>query len=103
MKNVYFARALILEPFGHDPEILGLDQTPIYMNECGSRKEGTLEIKRGSRSCSERKYRIDTGKGLCSYVRVFLDGFGLAAGWPPHRGDVQGQNQAGLVKDCAPG
>ena len=44
MKNVYFARALILELFGHDPEILGLDQAPIYMNECGSRKEGTLEI-----------------------------------------------------------
>ena len=40
MKNVYFARALILEFFGHDPQILGLDQTPIYMNESGSRKEG---------------------------------------------------------------
>ena len=44
MKNVYFVRALILELFGHDPEIIGLDQTPVYMNECGSRKEGTLEI-----------------------------------------------------------
>ena len=45
MKSVYFARALILELFGHDPEILGLDQTPIYMNESGNRKEGTLEIR----------------------------------------------------------
>ena len=44
MKNVYFIRALILELFGHDPEIIGLDQTPVYMNECGSRKEGTLDI-----------------------------------------------------------
>ena len=44
LKNVYFARALIQELYGHDPEILGLDQTPIYMNESGSRKEGTLEI-----------------------------------------------------------
>ena len=103
MKNVYFARALILELFGHDPEILGLDQTPIYMNECGSRKEGTLEIQGAPEVVLTEKYRFDTGKGLCSYVRVFLDGFGLAAGWPPHRGDVQRQNQAGLVKDCAPG
>ena len=44
MKNVYFARALIFELFGHDPEIIGLDQTPIYMNEQGSRKDGTLEL-----------------------------------------------------------
>ena len=44
MKNVYFARALIFELFGHDPEIIGLDQTPIYMNEQGSRMDGTLEI-----------------------------------------------------------
>ena len=44
LKNVYFARALIQELFGHDPEILGLDQTPIYMNESGSKKVGTLEL-----------------------------------------------------------
>ena len=44
LKNVYFARALIQELFGHDPEILGLDQTPIYMNDAGSKMIGTLEL-----------------------------------------------------------
>ena len=43
-RNVYMFRAVCQELFGRDPLIFGLDQTPIYMNEAGSRNVGSLEI-----------------------------------------------------------
>ena len=44
-RNVFFVRALAQELFGHDLPIFGLDQTPLHMNEAGSRKESSLEIQ----------------------------------------------------------
>ena len=43
-RNVYFARALAATIFGHDLPIFGLDQTPFFMNETGSRNAPSLEV-----------------------------------------------------------
>ena len=43
-KNVYKVRALAIQLLGHDLPLYGLDQTPVFMNEGGSRKSGTLSI-----------------------------------------------------------
>ena len=43
-RNVYKARALAIQLLGHDLPLYGLDQTPVFMNEGGSRKSGTLSI-----------------------------------------------------------
>jgi hypothetical protein len=42
--DVYFARALAIECFGHDLPIFGLDQTPLQMNLGGAKDSQTLEL-----------------------------------------------------------
>ena len=44
-RSVYFARALAIECFGHDLPMFGLDQTPLYMNQSGSKDSKTLDAR----------------------------------------------------------
>ncbi len=44
-RGVYSVRAFAQECFGHDLPLYGLDQTPLYMSEVGSRKLKTRAIR----------------------------------------------------------
>ena len=44
-RSVYFARALAIKCFGHDLRMFGLDQSPLYLNQAGSKDTKTLDAR----------------------------------------------------------
>ena len=45
--NIFRVRALAIETLGYDLDLWDFDQSPFYMNEAGSKQEGTLSIRGG--------------------------------------------------------
>ena len=81
-RSVYMVRAFAQECFGHDLPLYGLDQTPLYMNEAGSRQLKTLAI-RGSpvvalrENCAATRARLSVLTCVCSDREVALQPGGL--------------------------
>ena len=102
LKNVYFARALIQELFGHDLEILGLDQTPIYMNDAGSKMIGTLELMGApevklKENCALTRQRVSVLTRVSSWTSSALQ-----VGGPPIEVLFKGKTKRVLAKINVP-
>ena len=91
--NLYFVRALAVELLGHDLPIYGIDQTPLFMNESGSRKMATLAIEGAPEVALKENHGATRQRvSVINDLRLIRPGRGLAAKTLAHRDLVQGQD-----------